>query len=514
MILRREFKESAVNEDEYWEKGLSPFDIVRNEFSDCDNWVVLFEESPHWYTLAAEVILNLSESSKVKVLLLPDHIPAPLTRDTPAQTRGNNWEWLKRLTIVNLRKIIWLGWGNSKPSKQIGLISQRNKNITILRPDSKFRKRSNSTSGRDSLDFKNSKLLRIVETSLGENLGTAFPYSYVSARKFGNFLDSAGFIRQFIMKALEESRPASVHIINGRTLYEQLVVHICEELKIPIFAYESDYHAETQRLNYFSKSVLNFSFIAKMVETHWKNFTQIHGQPQATLEGSRFYITWREDKNLNIFLKKFDQNISSLEDLNSLKTYVFFSSSSDELNSYFREIGTAPPDQEEIVTKLISLFSRSENLDKQLVLRIHPSMANKRGRDQLFYDQISSSTNIKVVNYDSPISSYMLLKEADVILTAGSTLTAESAFEGKPTFVFGENLWTKLGISIKLDSVESIFNHFQVDIDKARVQAIKFGLFSSTWGLEFKYVDSKQMKLLDGSGYFEVLRHIRNSIKI
>ena len=166
------------------------------------------------------------------------------------------------------------------------------------------------------------------------------------------------------------------------------------------------------------------------------------------------------------------------------KIVVYFSSSGDEIveldldwNEYFgdqdgalRELGAACQGQDDLF----------------LVVRTHP---HKRRKPRLDVAQWHES--VKAVNPDvhldehSEIDSYALMRQADVVVTYGSTTGIEAAFSGRPVIVMGPSAYDEL------DAVQRVKNSAQLRAALAKPStrskkgAIAFGLMMQRRGFNY-----------------------------
>jgi hypothetical protein len=79
-----------------------------------------------------------------------------------------------------------------------------------------------------------------------------------------------------------------------------------------------------------------------------------------------------------------------------------------------------------------------------VIVRWHPNLKNAGPYEAERIRQLIRSTDGRVVHYDpdSSANTYTILDAANVVVTFGSTVSAEAAAIGKPTFVFGSSALT------------------------------------------------------------------------
>ena len=124
-------------------------------------------------------------------------------------------------------------------------------------------------------------------------------------------------------------------------------------------------------------------------------------------------------------------------------TFVFFSSSDDEVAAISDSWKSSWGDQLNCVTELIKYFESHPELS--LVIRVHPNQGNKSKQDKLRWKNLSSTArNIKIFNYDSKVNSYELLRKAIGVFTFGSTIGVEAAYFRKPAALLAPARWDQL----------------------------------------------------------------------
>jgi hypothetical protein len=141
-----------------------------------------------------------------------------------------------------------------------------------------------------------------------------------------------------------------------------------------------------------------------------------------------------EDKDrLELFRKRYPKIVS------------YFSCSSDELRSHFITHGTKLDqsffnDQIELITAIVDNACDETGY----VIRVHPRLApNKRDRtisreirelDKII-EMVKDRANFLMIPAQSPLSSYQLVTNSDLVVVSWSTVALESMVAGKPAFV-------------------------------------------------------------------------------
>lgn len=176
---------------------------------------------------------------------------------------------------------------------------------------------------------------------------------------------------------------------------------------------------------------------------------------------------------------------------------VIFNSSEDEVESYDEWKNPFYNDQTEAIDRIVSDLEK--DFRYKLFLRVHPNLRGIRNSQTEDLDVIHKKhPKLTVISADSPVSSYGLLKKADIIIVFGSTIGIEAAYVGKPCFLMGRALYENLGGCIvpqnhaeliKLLNQYADGDRSMLPTENSRLLAVvKFGFFQKLWGHEYKYV--------------------------
>jgi len=167
------------------------------------------------------------------------------------------------------------------------------------------------------------------------------------------------------------------------------------------------------------------------------------------------------------------------------RSVVFFMTSEFEYTGDFR---SAFGSQIEIAEYLAVRLKQSNT---KLYIRMHPYMTGSD--DNKVWDALyKKHTNVVIFSADSNIDSYELVRNADCILTCGSTIGAEAAFLGKKVILLGRAIYERLGCAIipsTLDeAVAMIYNKSVCAPQNAKFGALCFAYWFLNHGEPYKFV--------------------------
>ena len=346
---------------------------------------------------------------------------------------------------------------------------------------------------------------KIATGILSEHTSTDYLNSKRQKQMIKRSKKSVETIHEIVRRIALEMQPSSMHYFNGRSLHERACVEVAKKLRIQSNAYESNVYGD--RMQSYDNSIANLKFVGEAEESFWLEYVQFHGEKKAEAKASEYFEKRKESSSLNPFLSYMT---SEFEDkgLDDKQIYTFFTSSSEEMYSIYSYYHEEKFNQEILLRELFFEFSKVENQDKMLIIRVHPNIRFKKRRDRFFYKSLISAKNILVINYDSKVSSYDLLSKSDFVLTTSSTIGLEAAFFRKPTFNFARTYWQGLNLSTQAKSTSDLFFLSPVDIGVAQKQAMKAGLFFSEYGLPYKHIDINRLRILDSRHTFDALHRL------
>ena len=105
-------------------------------------------------------------------------------------------------------------------------------------------------------------------------------------------------------------------------------------------------------------------------------------------------------------------------------------------------------------------------------------------------------SNLEIIEPDSPIGTYNLIDNCDLVITFGSTVGIEAVYQGKPSILMGRALYEDLGGLILPKSHSELINILHNYIltrrlpepSNSQLAFIKYGFFQKIYGYPFEYV--------------------------
>jgi hypothetical protein len=274
----------------------------------------------------------------------------------------------------------------------------------------------------------------------------------------------------------------SVVVFNGRFTHDQAAAAAAK--------------AEGCRVLYYDSGGLDTDFDLTFATTHdwadlqvrmlrmWDEWTD----PDRDQIASSWFINRQQhnEPGLEVFVGSQTRgHLGELPEAEQL--VVFFSSSGDEIAELELDWAEYLHSQETALADLAAACR--ERPGTRLVVRTHPHMRLKPADDQAEW-LAAVDTAGPDVHFDpnSPVDSYELMRQADVVFTYGSTSGVESAFIGKPVVVMGPSAYDQLGCAQRITSAAEIPAWLAHPPTPNPERALLYGLMMQRRGFNFEFV--------------------------
>lgn len=170
---------------------------------------------------------------------------------------------------------------------------------------------------------------------------------------------------------------------------------------------------------------------------------------------------------------------------------VFFSSSGDEIAELELDWGAFFGGQGNAL-RLVAEEVRSLP-GAALLVRTHPHkrFKPKEDVDEWLADVAAAAPDIHLDQF-SPVDSYALMRQADVVVTYGSTTGVEAAFAGKPVIVMGPSAYDVLGCATPVSTHEQLAVALRTAEPGNPDASLAWGLMMMRRGFNYEHVEHKQ----------------------
>jgi hypothetical protein len=285
-----------------------------------------------------------------------------------------------------------------------------------------------------------------------------------------------------ILALVEHKDISAMIVFNGRFLHDSAAVTAAETAGIPVLSYDkggndTDFDLTIDATHDWS--ALQHRML-KMYEewpqderdqvgSSWFEERSTHADPR----NERFV----ESQNIGQGIERSDQKI----------LVGYFSSSGDEISELDLDWSNYFYGQPEA---LQSLARACRELGYSLLVRTHPHKRMKPKRDvEDWLGAVAEARPDIHIDQFSPIDSYTLMKQVDVVVTYGSTTGVEAAHAQRPVIVLGPSAYDELGCATRVTNENELKSALEKRIVGHRAGAISYGLMMKRRGFSFEFVE-------------------------
>ena len=170
---------------------------------------------------------------------------------------------------------------------------------------------------------------------------------------------------------------------------------------------------------------------------------------------------------------------------------VYFSSSGDEIAELELDWSRFIGDQPTAVRILAHQVRQRQGWS--LVVRSHPHKRMKPRQDVMEWYQVLEEVRPDVhVDEYSPVDSHTLMRQADIVVTYGSTTGVEAAYAGKPVIVLGPSAYDELGCAVFAGTEKELSAALDARSPGSRASAVAYGLMMRHRGFALQRVERSQ----------------------
>ena len=308
---------------------------------------------------------------------------------------------------------------------------------------------------------------------------------------------------------IKERGVTAVAVYNGRFLHDRAASAAAQALGIPVL--------------YYDTGGIDTDFDLTDSVTHdWsdlqrrmlKLYEEWPAAQRDEVGGSWFQERLNHTASDNAFFTDAQEIGSTIDRTGADCLVVYFSSSGDEIAEleldWDQFIGTQPE-----ALKILADECRKRP-GYQLVVRSHPHKRRKPKQDVIEWlaavDEAAPDIHL---DPHSPIDSYALMRQADIVVTYGSTTGVEAAFAGKRVIVLGPSAYDQLGCATLAGTQAELSAALDDRNAGAWAGALSYGLMMRARGFSFEFVKrGPQGNFTLGGKVFadstSIVRHLSN----
>ncbi|WNC52878.1 MULTISPECIES: hypothetical protein [unclassified Thermosynechococcus] len=284
-----------------------------------------------------------------------------------------------------------------------------------------------------------------------------------------------------VEKLIQYFKPSQVVTYNGRFACSKPIIYLCKKYSIPVFYHERG--ATKERYYLSDKPPHDFKAIRASIKKMWEL-----SQDQNKEEIAESYFL-RKIKGEGIGWVSFtEKQIKGMVPEKSKKYRWTYYSSSDDEYIYVEDSIEHPifKSQIEAIRWLINYAAQLD--DVELVIRVHPHKEQKSQRLRNFWNNLGGK-NVSVIPSHSPIDSYALAKNSDLIIVYSSTMGVEAAYLGKPVITIGDATYKGLDCTYEPSSLQELKDYLSLKKlePKEAKNSLPFGYYYMLYGNLFSY---------------------------
>lgn len=293
---------------------------------------------------------------------------------------------------------------------------------------------------------------------------------------------SYAFVYDQVSHLIKNQKISSLITYNGRFLHDRAAVAAARDLGVGVI--------------YYDLGGLDTGFDLTIDETHdWsalqdrmKAMYQRWPEEERNQVGAQWFSDRRDHRDpWNAHFIDGQRQGEQIELPTGDCTVVYFSSSSDEIAELDVDWKEYFGNQHEAV-KLVSDFCR-RTPGYRLVVRTHPHKRHKPERDvEEWYQLVHEIKPDLHIDAHSPVDSYELMRQADLVVTYGSTTGVEAAFAGKPVIVLGPSAYDELGCAVRPRTREELEIAMMKRSTQIPERAIPYGLMMKRRGFALQHI--------------------------
>ena len=307
-------------------------------------------------------------------------------------------------------------------------------------------------------------------------------------------LIAAATVHYSLKNKFAEDKPDRLIIFNGRMAPLRPALRLAQSCNIEAYVHERsgdlnrycliknvyphdlDFMKHEIELNY-QNSVLSEANKLE-IATQWFE-ERINNHPQA-------WVSFTENQTKEMLPQTFNPKNLNI---------AIFNSSEDEMISIEGWQNPFYANQNEGIYKILHEFKSVEAI--KFFLRIHPNLSNINNSQTKFLEyNLSEFNNLEIISAKSPVSTYTLIDNCDLVITFGSTVGIEAVYRNKPSILMGRAIYEDLGGIISPKSHAELVNIIKDYLttnklpisSKSKTAFIKYGFFQKVYGEAFEYV--------------------------
>lgn len=293
---------------------------------------------------------------------------------------------------------------------------------------------------------------------------------------------SYAYVFDQVVELIVQRGSTAVAVFNGRFLHDAAAAAAARHMGVPVLSY--DFGGNDTDFDLTVDHTHDWSALQRRMLHLYEDW-----DPS---ERERLGARWFEERRKHVDPRNTpfteSQNVGTgIEKPPGKRLVVFFSSSGDEISELELDWAGFFFGQEGALMAVAEICRELPNV--VLVVRTHPHKRHKPKRDVEDWHRAveEASPDIHIDEF-SPVDSYTLMDQADVVITYGSTTGVEAAYCQRPVAVLGPSAYDVLGCAFRAKTRESLKEFIASPFMGSDVGALAYGLMMLRRGFLFHHV--------------------------
>ena len=303
---------------------------------------------------------------------------------------------------------------------------------------------------------------------------------------------SYAFVYDQISKLIATEGITAVVVSNGRFLHDRAAAEAATDSGAAVLYY--DFGGVSTAFDLTRETTHDWQALQRRMIAMYQNWPDLDRDQI----GSEWFINRSSHQDpANAHFTDAQRIGETIEVPQGKKLVVFFSSSGDEFAELELDWSEFFEGQPQALATLARICREEPNV--YLVVRSHPHKRRKAPQDVAEWHAAVQEANPDLhLDEFSDIDSYALMRQADVVVTYGSTTGVEAAFMGRSVVVLGPSAYDNLGCAVRPADVDRLREVIQTPQEGDQSGAIAFGLMMQRRGFNLTRltrIDSKSFAI-------------------
>ena len=284
------------------------------------------------------------------------------------------------------------------------------------------------------------------------------------------------------LEMLKSADATALIVFNGRFLHDSAAASAAEHLGLPVLSF--DFGGNDTDFDLTIDNTHDWSALQRRM---LKMYDAWDPQERDAI-GSSWFEERRAHADPRNQLFTESQTVGAgVDKPDGKRLVVFFSSSGDEISEldldwadyFYGQAGA-----------LLAVADACRDMnDTMLLVRTHPHKRHKPKRDVADWhaDVAAARPDVHLDEF-SDVDSYTLMRQADVVVTYGSTTGVEAAYAGRPVIVMGPSAYDELGCAQRVVTQEQLREALRAGSAGRQSGAVAYGLMMRRRGFASRHV--------------------------